>query len=182
LKKVRQAVFDTTGIIMIYNNKPIDAVFHSTCGVGTADASEVWQHNIPYLRSVNCGFDYQAPRYKNQVEYRWNDIAECLHIPTYSLNVIRVGQRSSRGRVLFISVGKYHFTGEQFRKALVLNSSYFTCTQTKNGLKFKTIGYGHGVGMCQYGANGMAKQGYTYRQILQHYYQGVQFRKIKDKG
>lgn len=177
--KVSRAVRETAGIIMIYNKKPIDALFHSTCGVGTADASEVWQHHIPYLRSVDCGFDHQAPRYLNQVEFSLNDLASCLHIPLGSLKIIRVRQRSSRGRVLFISVGKYLFTGEQFRKALALNSSCFTCTQSKNGVIFKTIGYGHGVGMCQYGANGMAGHGYSYQQILRHYYQGVQFCNIK---
>jgi stage II sporulation protein D len=178
--KVSRAVQETAGIIMTYNKKPIDAVFHSTCGVGTADAMEVWQHQIPYLKSVDCGFDHDSPHYYNQIAFSWNDLAACLHIPVRSLKIIRVRSRSNRGRVLFISVGKYLLTGEDFRRALTLTSTVFTWTLTKNGIIFKTVGYGHGVGMCQYGADGMAKQGYTYQQILCHYYQGIQFCKIKE--
>jgi stage II sporulation protein D len=177
--KVSRAVRETAGMIMTYDKKPIDALFHSTCGVGTADASEVWQHQIPYLRSVDCGFDHQAPRYFSRVEISWPKLAGYLQIPLNSLKIIKIRQRSSRGRVLLISAGKYLFSGEQFRQALALNSSCFTCTRSRNGIIFKTIGYGHGVGMCQYGANGMAKQGYTYLQILGHYYQGVQFVNIE---
>lgn len=177
---VCQAVRETAGIIMTYNNKPIDAVFHSTCGVGTADAIEVWQHRIPYLTSVDCGFDSHSPRYFNQTAFSWSEFANNLQIPKGSFKFIRIHQRSSRGRVLFISVGKYQFTGEKFRRALKLTSTCFTWDLSKNGIVFKTIGYGHGVGMCQYGADGMAKKGYTYQQILRHYYQGIQFCKVKE--
>jgi len=176
--KVSQAVWETMGIIMTYNKKPIDALFHSTCGVGTADASEIWHHQIPYLQSVDCGFDYQSPRYTNQIELSWTELIHHLQIPLNPIKTIHVRQRSRRGRVLWISVGKSLFSGENFRKALALNSTCFTCRPSKHGIIFKTIGYGHGVGMCQYGANGMAKQCYTYQQILLHYYHGVQFSRI----
>ena len=178
--KVSQAVQETAGIIMTYNKKPIDAVFHSTCGVGTADAMEVWQHQIPYLRSVDCGFDHESARYFNQVSFSWNELASCLHIPLGSLRIMQIRKRSNRGRVLFISVGKQLLTGEVFRRALNLSSTCFTWVVAKNGIVFKSVGYGHGVGMCQYGADGMARQGYTYQQILRHYYQGIQFCKIKE--
>lgn len=176
--KVSQAVQDTSGIIMTYRNKPIDALFHSTCGIGTADASEIWHHQVPYLKSVNCGFDYQSPRYANQISYSWSELARSLQLSLNSLKTIQIRQRSSRGRVLWISVGSNLYSGESFRKALALNSTCFTCSVSKNRVIFKTIGYGHGVGMCQYGANGMAKQGYTYLQILRHYFQGIQLSRI----
>jgi stage II sporulation protein D len=178
-ERVNQAVRETAGIIMTYHNRPIDAVFHSTCGVGTADAVEVWQHSTPYLRSVDCGYDQQSPRYSSQVELSWTQLAVSLHLPLTSLNPIRIRQRSNRGRVLQISVGKYLFRGEHFRRALTLNSTCFTCTASKKGVIFKVTGYGHGVGMCQYGANGMAKMGCNYQQILCHYYQGIHFCMIK---
>ncbi|HBF37412.1 MAG TPA: stage II sporulation protein D [Firmicutes bacterium] len=177
--KIKKAVTDTSGIIMTYHKKPIDALFHSTCGVGTADASEIWHHQVPYLKSVDCGFDYQSPHYINQINLSWPEIARGLHISLDRLKIIRIRQRSKRGRVLWISVNQYLYSGEDFRKALTLNSTCFSCNISKNGVAFKTIGYGHGVGMCQYGANGMAKQGYTYLQILLHYYQGIQFSRIR---
>ncbi len=176
--KISRAVRGTSGIIMTYHKKPIDALFHSTCGVGTADASEIWHHQVPYLQGVNCGFDSQSPRYMSQIKYSWSELARRLQIPLSRLKTIRIRQRSSRGRVLWISVDKSLYSGENFRKALALNSTCFTCSASRNDVTFNTIGYGHGVGMCQYGANGMAKQGYTYLQILYHYYQGIQLSRI----
>ncbi len=176
--KINRAVKETAGIILTYRNKPIDALFHSTCGVGTADASEIWQHQVPYLQSVSCGFDYDSPRFASQISYSWSELARRLQISGNHLKTIRIRKRSPHGRVLSISVDKALYSGENFRKALALNSTCFTCTASKNGIVFKTIGYGHGVGMCQYGANGMAKQRFTYKQILRHYYRGIQFSRI----
>ncbi len=176
--KISRAVKETSGIIMTYRNKPIDALFHSTCGVGTADASEIWRHQVPYLQSVPCGFDSGSPRFASQINYSWSQFVKCLQLSGNHLKTIRIRKRSEQGRVLWISVGKNLYSGENFRKALALNSTCFTCAPSGNGIVFKTIGYGHGVGMCQYGANGMAKHNFTYSQILRHYYRGIQFGRI----
>ncbi len=179
--KIYRSVKDTSGIILTYDGRPIDAVFHSTCGVGTADAVEVWQHSIPYLKSVKCGFDYQSPRYSNQVVFSWNDLRKEFSLSNKSFPEIRIRKRSPQGRVLTVVVGSTFLAGDDFRKLLNLTSTCFTIHPQKNGVVFKSVGYGHGVGMCQYGADGMAKQGYNYRQILLHYYQGVNFSRIKTK-
>lgn len=178
-QKIRLAVEQTAGIIMIYQNRPIDAVFHSTCSVGTADAREVWHHSVPYLQSTNCGFDYDSPHYQSSVNIRWTELSEMFGIPSGTSFQIRIRQRSSLGRVLWISVGNKLYSGEDFRKMLHLNSTLFSCSLNKSRVFFKVIGYGHGVGMCQYGAEGMAKHGWNYHQILSHYYRGIKFYKIK---
>ena len=92
---------------------------------------------------------------------------------------IRILQRSSSGRVTLLALGNKQIKGEQFREMIGLTSTCFTWEVLPTRIHFVAIGYGHGVGMCQYGADGMAKQGWDYHQILCHYYRGVQFRKIK---
>jgi stage II sporulation protein D len=178
-RKIRQAVRETAGIIMTYQNRPIDAVFHSTCGVGTADAGEVWHNNVPYLRSVSCNYDHHSPRYRNQAVFTWGELGKRLHLPENSLTQIKIKTVTSRGRVLLLTMGRYGITGNEFRRVLHLTSNCFTWRKFNNGLVFTSIGYGHGVGMCQYGADGMAKAGWGYQRILEHYYQGVRLVRLK---
>jgi stage II sporulation protein D len=178
-RKIKQAVDETRGIIIICDNQPIDAVFHSTCGIGTAAAGEVWNYNVPYLQSESCGFDSESTRFRNNYSFTWNQLSQYLKIPEASIRKIKVISRSATGRVLRLTLGNYRISGDQFRKMIGLASTCFTWKVERAGMHFSSIGYGHGVGMCQYGANGMAKQGRTYRQILRHYYRGVKFGKIK---
>ncbi|TCL73314.1 stage II sporulation protein D [Hydrogenispora ethanolica] len=178
-RKIQQAVRETAGIILVYQGRPIDAVFHSTCGVGTAAAAEVWGNDIPYLQSVSCGYDRDSPRYLNQASFTWNGLAAALGIPVGSARQLKVASRSALGRVLAVTAGPYRFGGKDFRARLGLTSTRLGWQAGPAGIVFQTVGNGHGVGLCQYGANGMAKQGRTYRQILLHYYQGVQLVKIQ---
>ena len=178
-QRISRAVRETNGIIMLYRGKPIDAVFHSTCGVGTASAVEVWQSEVPYLQSVSCGFDRHSPRYQNQVWFSYRDLARRLRIPEQALHSLKARRRSPRGRILELNALQYRISGRELRQALDLTSTSFRWEQVGNGLRFNTIGYGHGVGLCQFGADGMAKQGYKYQAILRHYYRGVKFSKIK---
>ncbi len=180
-RKVEAAVIQTAGEIMTYNNRPIDAVFHSTCGVGTAAASEVWHYNVPYLQSESCGYDLRSTRLRNSFIFSWNQLTGLLKIPAATIQKIRVTRRSATGRVLWLTMGDYGMSGEDFRKTVGLTSTCFTWKMTSAGIYFTAIGYGHGVGMCQYGANGMALQGLKYRRILGHYYRGIRLCKIKYK-
>lgn len=177
--KIKRAVYETAGEIITFHNTPIDAVFHSTCGVGTAAASEVWHEDVPYLQSVSCGFDLESPRYRTRFSFTWRELSRLLNVPETALLKIKVVSRSPRGRILWLSMGKQFMSGDEFRKSAGLSSTCFTWKENRSGVIFTVIGYGHGVGMCQYGANGMAKQGWNYHQILQHYYKGIRFSKIK---
>ena len=177
--KIQRALIETSGEIMTFKNRPVDAVFHSTCGVGTAAAAEIWNHETPYLQSEQCGFDRESARYFQQIRLSWPELSERLKISTGALQKMKVLRRTKTGRVLLLSIGKFPMRGEEFRKKAGLNSTCFGFVMKPSGVEFTVIGYGHGVGMCQYGANGMAKIGRNYHQILQHYYRGIQFRKIR---
>jgi stage II sporulation protein D len=178
-RKIRQAVEGTAGIIMVYNHRPIDAVYHSTCGMGTAAAAEVWQTRVPYLVSVGCGFDRHSPHYNNRYFFTWRQLAKALGVPEHAVKEIKVGSRTASGRVAMVSCGKHRISGNTLRMRLKLNSTGFSWSKLANGLSFQVVGYGHGVGMCQYGADGMAKRGYGYQEILRHYYRGINLVKIK---
>ncbi|HYH02606.1 MAG TPA: stage II sporulation protein D, partial [Bacillota bacterium] len=102
-----------------------------------------------------------------------------LNLPEKTVKKIRVKQRTASGRVGIVSFGKYQLSGAQLRTKLQLNANYFNWTVSRKGILFRVTGYGHGVGMCQYGADGMGKKGYDYQTILKHYYPGVRFAKLK---
>lgn len=178
-QKISRAVHDTAGVIMTYNNLPIDAVFHSTCGVGTAAASEVWHHEVPYLQSESCGFDYQSNHYRNSFKLSWSELTRRLNLPVNIIPKIKITLLSPTGRVQELGFGKFRMSGDELRRKLELTSTCFSFKTTQTGLVFSVIGYGHGVGLCQYGAAGMAASGRRYPDILRHYYHGISFKKIK---
>ncbi|MGD9155194.1 MAG: stage II sporulation protein D [Bacillota bacterium] len=178
-RKIRRAVADTAGIILIYEGQPIDAVYHSTCGTGTVAADEIWPYRAPYLQRVSCGYDRHAPRYHSERFFTWRELAKALRLSEADAKKMRLQQQTASGRVGMVSFGKYHLTGSEFRSRLGLNSNHIRWSMGNSGVRFRVTGYGHGVGMCQYGADGMARRGASYRTILTHYYQGVQFVKIK---
>lgn len=178
-RKIRRAVAETRGIVMVYNGKPIDAVFHSTCGVGTESAVNVWKHDIPYLQRVSCGVDSHSPRYQQQLFFGWNDVAKRLQLSANGIRDLKISEMTRSGRVIRLTCGSRQIDGREFRKAFQLNSNAFQIEKTSSGLRVKVTGYGHGVGMCQYGADGLAKRGWKFQQILSHYYQGIGFSKIK---
>jgi stage II sporulation protein D len=176
--KIRRAVRETSGEIMTFHNHPIDAVFHSTCGVGTVSAAEIWNQGLSYLQSESCGYDHESSRYSQKIGIPWQELSRRFKIPVGMLKQMRVVRRTKTGRVLWLNIGKQFMRGEDFRRTAGLNSTCFGWTMKPSGMDFTVIGYGHGVGMCQYGANGMAKRGFNYHQILQHYYRGIRFQKI----
>ena len=179
-QKINKAVRDTDGIIMTYRGRPIDAVFHSTCGVGTASAVEVWHNEVPYLKHESCGYDRASPHYKTYAFFTWDDLNRRFQVPKNTRR-IQQGETYPDGRVKWLALGNLKIAGDKFRQKLALPSACFVWETTKTGLKFTIYGYGHGVGMCQYGANGMAKSGFNYQGILKHYYRGIEFRKLKSR-
>ncbi|HEX7712436.1 MAG TPA: stage II sporulation protein D [Bacillota bacterium] len=178
-RKIRRAVQETRGVVMVYNNRLIDAVFHSTCGVGTAAAREIWHYDIPYLQNESCGFDQESTRLKTSYHFSWSRLAQLFGFPETTVRRLTVGDRFSDGRISWIAMGGNRVTNEDFRIKLGLNSTYFNWKRSGDGIQLTTVGYGHGVGLCQYGAGGMAKQGWKYGRILSHYYRGIQFRRIR---
>ncbi|MEN6565471.1 MAG: stage II sporulation protein D [Veillonellales bacterium] len=179
--RISQAVDQTRGQIITYAGEPINAVFHSTSGGRTASAKEVWGFEYPYLQSVACTWDQTSPRYNDTKEIPLAEIEQRLGPDAGVMSAAKNGSGAvahiidltDSGRVDKIRIGSKVLSGIAAREKLELRSANFTVEQSGDKMIFKTIGYGHGVGLCQYGANGMAKEGRDYHQIVTYYYTGV---------
>ena len=174
LRKLNEAVEETKGLIVTYGGEPIQASFFSTSNGYTENAADYWELDLPYLRSVASPWDKAiSPKYEQTVEIGLKDAAAKLGVKASELRGMRILGTTSGGRVKKVKLGGKTFTGREIREKLALASSDFTWSISGNTMTFATKGYGHGVGMSQWGADGMAKEGATARQILAHYYSGT---------
>lgn len=171
--KIKDAVNETKGITIKYNQELIDCVYHSTNNGYTEDSINVWGNDIPYLKSVESPWDKNASSYLRTISISLEDFNLKLKTNISSDNQISILSRNSSNRVDSIMIGDKMFSGKDFRTILGLRSTDFDISITDNLVNITTRGYGHGVGMSQYGANGMALDGYNYKQILSYYYRGV---------
>lgn len=175
--KIKNAVINTKSVVLMYNNNYIDAVYHSTSNGKTEDAIYVWGNNIPYLKVVDSKTDLNATSYKREVTFLYEKISNILNT-TIDKNTNFILERNTSGRVSNVKVNDIEIKGTTFRSLLGLRSTDFSIELADENVIITTFGYGHGVGMSQYGANGMANLGYSYEQILKHYYQGVTLKNI----
>ncbi|MGG4493324.1 stage II sporulation protein D [Brevibacillus reuszeri] len=177
-QRITQAVKETAGIVLTYNGEPIDATFFSTSNGFTENSDEYWEKPIPYLKSVASPWDIQSPRYEETVIKSTAELEKDLGVKLVqeaSTNGAwyRIERTTTGNRVGKISIGGKEFTGREFREKLNLNSSSFTMELKGSQVFITTKGYGHGVGMSQWGANGMAKNGKNAEQIVKYFYQGI---------
>lgn len=174
--KVRRAVADTDGVVLRYEGKLIDATYFSCSGGSTEDAMAVWGQDVPYLQAVDSPGEEQAPRYSDSVSFTAAELAGKLGIenrgdPSGWFSGITY---TDGGGVETISVREKRFTGTQIRSKLGLRSTAFSVEVKGKTITITTLGFGHRVGMSQYGAQAMAKEGAGYEQILTHYYTGAE--------
>jgi stage II sporulation protein D len=174
--KVATAVEQSKGLVLVYDDQLITAAYHSTSGGQTASAVEVWGGDIPYLSSVNSNYEVESPYYNQQQFFSWSQLVQKLSLNSTTNKRIKVIERSSSGRVLRLQISGKNFSGREIRKQLGLNSTKFDFKLTSQGVEFSVDGFGHGVGMSQYGAQGLAHQGYNFKEILNHYYPKVELR------
>lgn len=187
-QKICDAVESTQGEILMYDNEPILAVFHSTSAGKTQNAADVWGKDLPYLVSVDSSKDTQAPEFETEMAMSEETIVAKLQEKYPDLVIteggllpqMQVMDRTEAGYVNHIQVGNKILTGPEFRQIVGLRSNNFTLRQSGNDIIFTVKGYGHGAGMSQYGANYLAEEGYTYKEILFHYYTGAQIQKMSD--
>jgi stage II sporulation protein D len=175
------AVNATRGQVLTYGGQVIEAVFHASSGGQTENVENVWQRPVPYLRSVP-DFDQQAPMFHWSQTFSLSQFAQ--HIPGLGQLLGVVDQRRSpQGRVMAMelrgSQASRTLTGTELRQALGLRSNLFTLTLQGNQVRVEGRGYGHGLGLSQWGARGLALQGYSYQQILSHYYQGTALAQVQ---
>ncbi len=185
LGKVQRAVWDTAGEAAYYEGELIEALYHSSAGGQTEDAAHVFANAAPYLVSVDSPGEEVSSAFHDTVRVPRKRFVKAVNetwsragLKTASLSKqVKVRSRFASGRVDKVKLGKAEATGKELRKLFALNSANFTMEITKDEVVFQTIGYGHGVGMSQYGANAMAKAGADYKKILAHYYAGITIEK-----
>lgn len=179
MEKLREAVLATEGQIITYEGKPITAAYFSTSNGFTENSEDYWEHELPYLRSVSSPWDEDSPRFKEQFIFPITEIEAKLDIKVTKDTSFKI-TRTKSGRVSEVIIANNSFTGREIRESLSLPSSDFSIKKNAEHIIFTTKGFGHGIGMSQYGANGMAKEGKTYDEIIHYYYKDVKIKKITD--
>jgi len=175
--KIVNAVNSTKGEYLIYDGEYIEAVYHSTSNGYTEAAVNVWGKSYPYLKSVESSWDKSVNSYLKITNKELETVLNILGI-SYDENIpINIIKRNDSGRVSQLKIGEKIFSGIEFRNLLGLRSTDFDIEINNDVMTIITRGYGHGVGMSQYGANEMAKKGYNYQGIINHYYNGVKLSK-----
>lgn len=180
LQKAEEAVDSTDRLIMVYEGEPIVAAFHSMSGGRTESAEIVWGSRVDYLVPVESGNDENSPSYLEEKTFSSEELRTILKnaIPSAELDIpedkwFSVSETSASGTVTKMTVGGEEISGADLRKILSLRSANFTIEYDNGSFSITTRGYGHGVGMSQYGANAMAEQGSDFTEILTHYYTGA---------
>lgn len=175
--KVKQAVEETKGLIMTYQNQAIEAFYFSMSNGQTENCELVFQEALPYLTSVESSWDNNTiQNYEVTKEFSKQEFCSLLEIDCSEINISDIN-RTSSGRVNTLKINHQLMKGTEFRSKLKLRSTDFDIV-VENNIKITTRGNGHGVGMSQYGANGMAKEGKKYNDILNHYYQEIEISSI----
>ena len=179
INKVKTAVLETKGEYLSYNGKVIEAFFFSTSVGKTENSEDVFKQALPYLRSVDSTWDEEvSPVFNDSKEYSLQEFYERLNLKYSDKIKVEVLNTTSTGRIKNIKINNKKFTGSEVYKNLNLRSTFFEINQMGSNVVINTKGYGHGVGMSQYGALAMAKKGYKYDEILKYYYQNIQIEKI----
>ena len=169
--KIKQAVEATDNLVIKYDGKLISALYFSTSNGYTESAKEVFGYDVPYLQSVESSIDKETTPYLRTVEKPVLEILNLLGVTNLDMEVL---SRTSSGRVKEIKIDNKTYSGVEIRNLLGLRSTDFDISVNNEIVEITTRGYGHGVGMSQYGANKLANQGYSYLDILKHYYTGVE--------
>ncbi len=188
--KIRQAVLETRGRIITYDSKPIEAFFHSNCGGETCGADEVWSKDQPYLRPVACPFGNNGAHFRWKAEIPTRDLVRKLResgVPVGDIVGLEAAERDESDRVLELSITDADgsvktMRGSAFRMAVgpdIIRSTRFAAKVGPTSVVFNGKGWGHGVGMCQEGACGMALKGYNAFEILRYYYRGIMIEDMK---
>jgi len=187
--RISRAVGQTDGLCVTYEGKPIQALFFSSSPGSTVDAQAVWGRALPYLVSVNSPEGEEVPNYHSQLTMTIGEFRALVdrEVPGADLTGPVSGWLSDfvwepSGTVSRVKVGGVSMTGGQVRKLLGLRSACFSVSVRGDEVTFHVTGYGHGVGMSQYGANALARQGKDFREILSWYYTGTQTVALEEQG
>lgn len=174
---IKELIKETEKEIITYNNTPIEAFYFAMSNGYTSSAKEVFGINEDYLISVSSDLENESlAKFKQEKEINYNEFVQNLGLSTpITINNI---ERDESNRVKSIIINNKKFTGVEIRKKLNLRSTDFNIYLLDDKIKIETKGYGHGVGLSQYGANELAKHGYNYKEIIMYYYHNVEITKM----
>lgn len=183
MNKIKEAVNATQGQILTFNEEPITAAFFSTSNGYTENSEDYWDNELPYLRSVESPWDKDSPRFLNQDTFTIEEVEKALEIdlPKDKLAYIE-DSRTESGRVKEIKIEGNSFSGREVREKLGLKSSDFQINQNNGHFVITTEGYGHGVGMSQYGAKARAEAGQGSEEILGFYFPSTDLEVVDNEG
>lgn len=181
-KKIEQAVYSTKGEVIKYNGEVIDAFFHSNSGGKTEVPVNVWGGtNFPYLQVVETAGEDAYSQYSSEVEFskinfetKMKEKYSDFIIDWNSTDCIKIIEYTDSGRARNVKIGNKELSGVEVRTLFGLKSANFEIIINNESVKFSVIGYGHGVGMSQTGADAMAKTGSNYKDIINHFYAGIE--------
>ena len=180
--KLETVVKAIENLAIYYDDELCIAAFHAiSCGK-TESAENLWGEKVPYLVNVKSSGDNLSPQYSSVVVFEKEEFIKIAKDLTENKNIknlkncIKIKETSKSGTVLKVALNEKDFTGDEIRKAFSIRSPVFTVKATEKTVTFNVTGYGHGVGMSQYGADFMARQGSSYEEILKHYYKGVEIK------
>lgn len=188
--KIQKAVLDTKGQVLTYNGAVLEyPQFFAISSGKTEDAKDVLSIDVPYLKSEESKGEEIAPKYKSTVKVPINEFVNKINAKYKDAKIkindlvsqIKIENYTEAGSVKEIKIGNEEIKGTEFRELFNLNSTNFILNFGNDGVKIDCTGYGHGVGMSQWGADVMAKNGETYDKILKHYYNGVELQTITYK-
>ncbi len=167
---------------IVYDGEPILAAFHAISSGTTENAENIWGKSLPYLTEVNSEGDKLAPNYASSVTVSETELKKALGIESdkTGAELIKDARYTSAGTLTGVEIGGKTFTGAQLRKAFSLRSGNIKFEFADGNITLSVVGYGHGIGMSQYGADYYARQGYTWREIIAHYYPGTEIKKISE--
>lgn len=177
-EKIEQAVKATQGQVITYQHQPIYAAFFATSNGYTENSEEYFKRSYPYLRSVPSPWDREAERFERKKVIPLSLISQRLGQPVAVIKQhpqkwMKIKKRTTGKRVASVQIGDRVYTGREVREALQLPSSDFACKRRQRQVTCTTQGYGHGVGMSQWGANLLAQRGKKVDEIIRYYYRGT---------
>ena len=185
-EKIQKCVQETQGQIITYQNQPINAFFHANSGGKTELPVNVWGGTgLPYLQVVETAGEEGYNQYESEVELTQDELIEKLKTKYSDISIdfsnqedLKILEYTDSGRVKTVKFGNHGISGVETRTLLGLKSTNFEISKENDKIKFTVKGYGHGVGMSQTGADAMAKQGKNYKEIINHFYSGVEIKEV----
>ena len=177
INKLKKVVKDTKGQYLEYNGEIAQTMYFSTSTGVTENCKEIFGNDVPYLTSVDSKCDNISPLYETYQEYNINEFFQKLNLPYSNVLNISYIKRTSTGRNIKLMINNI-YNASDIMQIFNIKSTFFNITKNNNIIKISSKGYGHGVGMSQYGAQAMALKKYKYNQILYHYYKNTKLKKI----